>query len=484
MIKLKDIIGLPSLQYHVDNRLSLHENVYRYSSNNFISLFTEARDAWRDGLIELNAQDINLIETTDIGLYGEYNGQRVPLDLPMLDEQGADTSWEDEDGNKITLEDILDMTKNVPQKDYPTEKLAKIVLNWDNNPEEVERIDQVEISKQYPILIMADEAGKIQWILDGNHRAQKALRSKSETIPAKIIKPSMLDAKSKKVLLDIPMLEGEVDYEKEKTWKIQDKFPIKVTARKGWSGNYYTIKPKPMNISYDAFMDLGSGGNVAYTSYDYTTGEALWTSDSLEQIKQWEEDNQDKIKVIYPNNIRESYDYDEVAQSEFGMDYDQLGSGEKEWVRDEIDNMSMNEDRKYNQEELLRLDLIARRRFDCDYEKCNDDQKTAVLKDKSKVGVKEAKYKGKDVPLNKPKRGGSKKFFVYTKNKKGNVVKVSFGGTTGLSVKIKEKGARASFAARHKCATKKDKTKPGYWSCNVGRYWKSLGGAKNFSGYW
>jgi|FLOH01.1.fsa_nt_gi hypothetical protein len=41
--------------------------------------------------------------------------------------------------------------------------------------------------------------------------------------------------------------------------------------------------------------------------------------------------------------INESQDYDEVAQSEFGMDYDQLGSGEKEWVRDEIDNMSMNE---------------------------------------------------------------------------------------------------------------------------------------------
>jgi len=42
-------------------------------------------------------------------------------------------------------------------------------------------------------------------------------------------------------------------------------------------------------------------------------------------------------------SLNESYDYDEVAQSEFGMDYDQLGSGEKEWVRDEIDNMSMNE---------------------------------------------------------------------------------------------------------------------------------------------
>ena len=98
--------------------------------------------------------------------------------------------------------------------------------------------------------------------------------------------------------------------------------------------------------------------------------------------------------------------------------------------------------------------------------------------------LNEAEYRGKKVALNKPKRGGSKKFVVYTKNKKGNVVKVSFGGTTGLNVKIDEPGARASFAARHKCAQKKDKTKPGYWACNIGRYWKSLGGSKNFSGYW
>lgn len=181
MIKIKDLVGLPSLQYHVDNKLSLYENVYRYSSDSFIQLFAEARDAWRDGYIQLNEEDANLLETTDIGLYDMFEGQKVPLDLPMLNE---------------------------------------------------------------------------------------------------------------------------------------------------------------------------------------------------------------------------------------------------------------------------------------------------------------AEYQGKDVPLNKPKRGGSKKFYVYTKNKKGNVVKVSFGGTTGLNVKIDEPGARSSFAARHKCATKKDKTKPGYWACNIGRYWKSLGGKRNFSGYW
>ena len=51
--------------------------------------------------------------------------------------------WEDNEGNKITLQDILDMIKNIPQKDYPTKELVNIVLNWDNNPHEIERIEQI-----------------------------------------------------------------------------------------------------------------------------------------------------------------------------------------------------------------------------------------------------------------------------------------------------------------------------------------------------
>lgn len=111
------------------------------------------------------------------------------------------TSWEDEDGDKITLQDVLDQIKDVPTKDYPTVKLSEVVLKWDNNTEEIDRISQVEISKQYPILIMVDEGGKIQWILDGNHRTQKALNLKLETIPSKLIKPSYLNKKTKKILL-------------------------------------------------------------------------------------------------------------------------------------------------------------------------------------------------------------------------------------------------------------------------------------------
>jgi hypothetical protein len=92
MIKIKDIVGLPSLNYHLENGLSLSENVYRYSSERFIQLFAEARNAWRDGLIELNEEDTQLLESTDIGEFGLFESKKVPLDLPMLEEDELEES--------------------------------------------------------------------------------------------------------------------------------------------------------------------------------------------------------------------------------------------------------------------------------------------------------------------------------------------------------------------------------------------------------
>jgi len=88
----------------------------------------------------------------------------------------------------------------------------------------------------------------------------------------------------------------------------------------------------------------------------------------------------------------------------------------------------------------------------------------------------EAKYRGRNVKLNKPFRtsGGPKKFSVYVKNKKGNVIKVSFGDPN-LKVRNNNKSAAKSFRARHNCKDKKDRTKAGYWSCNISRYRKALG---------
>ena len=100
------------------------------------------------------------------------------------------------------------------------------------------------------------------------------------------------------------------------------------------------------------------------------------------------------------------------------------------------------------------------------------------------LNLNEAEKK-KTPALNKPKRGGSKKFYVYVRNPKTKKIKkVSFGDTTGLSAKINNPKARQAFAKRHDCANKTDKTKASYWSCRLPRYAKLLGLKSNFSGYW
>ena len=79
-------------------------------------------------------------------------------------------------------------------------------------------------------------------------------------------------------------------------------------------------------------------------------------------------------------------------------------------------------------------------------------------------GIQEAEYQGKKVKLNDPIRGGSKKFYVYVQDG-DKVKKVSFGDTTGLSIKRDDPARRKSFRARHNCDTAKDKTTARYWSC-------------------
>ena len=100
------------------------------------------------------------------------------------------------------------------------------------------------------------------------------------------------------------------------------------------------------------------------------------------------------------------------------------------------------------------------------------------------IELEEADKKKKTPPIGKPKRGGSKKFYVYVRKPGGGIKKVSFGDTTGLSAKINNPEARRAFAKRHDCANKKDRTKASYWSCRLPRYAKLLGLKSNFSGFW
>ena len=262
MIKLLNLLvdTTPGLSYHLKHELPLSENIYRYSSNAFIQLFTEARSLHRDGYLQLCEADRILLEETNIGEYGLYEGQQVPLDLPMVYE---------------------------------------------------------EVNTRLPKA--GEQGGNIKRNMTVTDRDNNQLR-----------------------IVDI-------------------------------TDNKIVLKP---------------------TSYSGQT-------------------------LIFPDN------YDQFAKIFQFWDY-------------------------------FNLDKIV-----------------------------EAKYEDKEVDLGKPKRGGPKKFYVYVKDPKTkNVKKVNFGDTTGLSVKIDDPKARHAFAARHKCALEKDRLSPNYWGCHIGRYWKSLGGEKNFSGYW
>jgi hypothetical protein len=339
-----------------------------------------------------------------------------------------------------------------------------------------------------------------------------------------------------------------------------------------------------------------------------------------------------KVPLDFPIELNEQMDLeDELANMEFGMDYDQLGDNEKEWVRDEIDNMSMNEavTKDYtivtyggkrlsvNNKDIPRLKsgkdvvgkslkhagqeewILAKGKWKIEeslneaqkdiYDKFLDDPqnpkgraKTIISKflkqygenatemavdrfakqndlkpeekyilkyitkqdikissqpggpdfsaleeskykkgDKLKVKLKNGKEfditfdsyssnkgmaygkidgdrkpfsldavvneaKNDNKKLNKPTRdsSGGKAYKVYVKDPKTKKIKTVRFGSGGLRAKINDKEARNAFAARHKCSTKKDKTKAGYWSCRLPRYAKLLGLKSNFGGFW
>ena len=90
-----------------------------------------------------------------------------------------------------------------------------------------------------------------------------------------------------------------------------------------------------------------------------------------------------------------------------------------------------------------------------------------------KQPMSEAEYKGRKVKLNKIMQGDKKKFKVYVRNDKGNVVKVEYGDPN-MSIKRDDPARRKSFRARHNCDNPGPKYKARYWSCKFWEKGKSV----------
>ena len=72
-----------NLQYHIDNKLPLVENTFRYGSRAFIDLWNEARLLHESGIIKLDGDDKQIVEETDLGQVIYQDGKVMFLDLIM-----------------------------------------------------------------------------------------------------------------------------------------------------------------------------------------------------------------------------------------------------------------------------------------------------------------------------------------------------------------------------------------------------------------
>lgn len=70
------------LQYHIENKLSLTDNVFRAYSNGYFNLVNEVRELWEQGLISLNEEDTLMVES-DLGKTAIFEGETIYLDAPV-----------------------------------------------------------------------------------------------------------------------------------------------------------------------------------------------------------------------------------------------------------------------------------------------------------------------------------------------------------------------------------------------------------------
>ena len=168
---------------------------------------------------------------------------------------------------------------------------------------------------------------------------------------------------------------------------------------------------------------------------------------------------------------------------------------------EEIQELFTEAAKKYKKGDKLKIKLPNGKEFDVVFDGYLKQDGVAFGKFKDEYGefetkpfsldtiINEAKKKAKkkdNKKLNKPMRdsSGGKAYKVYVKDPKTKKIKTVRFGSGGLRAKINDKKARNAFAKRHKCSTKKDKTKAGYWSCRLPRYAKLLGLKSNFGGFW
>jgi len=388
--KLTEVLT-EGLRYHLDTKTPLYENVYRPGSEAYFSTIKQARHLMNKGILtELCLEDMELLFETEVGEYGMFEGKRVPLDFPMLNEAVV-----------VTEPQTTEYTQawNAAKQD---ETIRGII-------EEEARKKNME-----PYNTWLDMASKGK--AAGGAAYTVGAASVSQYLSEEDMNPDADVSKVMPILAEF-MLEGNKKY-------------VILTGQ-------------------DTFREIQSE-NVDVWVVDLT----IYQADSKETIAEALSEYKNYNPKYFATWFRVLKDI--VSKSEIEV---------QKYIKDLSDPAKKAAD------------------YFIQFLKDNPGAKEKL---RASMELSEAKYQGKEVKLNKPMRSsGPKKYKVYTKNDKGNVVVVNFGDAKGgLTAKINNKEARKAFSDRHNCPAKKDKTKAGYWSCRLPRYASLLGLKSSFGGYW
>ena len=100
MVLTENVEITENLQYHLDNKIPLFNNVFRSHSESFFDLINEVRYLYENEMIELGGQDLELIES-DLGKKVQLpNGKEIYLDIPVIEESLNEAEYQ---GRKVQV---------------------------------------------------------------------------------------------------------------------------------------------------------------------------------------------------------------------------------------------------------------------------------------------------------------------------------------------------------------------------------------------
>ena len=154
------VLMTENMQYHIDNKKPLYETTLPYGSKEYLDLWVEARYLYSRGALNVEGIDKEKITETDLGEYGIFEGQLVPLDLPMLEEVLlTENNIAELDKIKKEIEALmpsLSWIDDVTVSSYSGD--LYIDLDYELDPQEIKQLSQ--LASKYNMDLMRKSSGK------------------------------------------------------------------------------------------------------------------------------------------------------------------------------------------------------------------------------------------------------------------------------------------------------------------------------------